>query len=183
MKHWLVLDLEATTDEGGWPLELMEIIEIGAVMVDAEGQELGRYQSFVQPRRLPLLTPFCRDLTHISQADVDGAEPLESTWPAFEAWLGAYETTLAGWCSWGDFDRRLLERAWREHDLHTHLARVPHRNLKQAFAKARGLARPLGLTAALESAGLAFTGMLHRAETDARNTAKLLPASLPAFAR
>ncbi|HEY6610578.1 MAG TPA: exonuclease, partial [Pseudomonas sp.] len=30
MKHWLVIDLEATTDDGGWPIEEMEIIEIGA---------------------------------------------------------------------------------------------------------------------------------------------------------
>ena len=30
MPHWLVIDLEATTDDGGWPLEEMEVIEIGA---------------------------------------------------------------------------------------------------------------------------------------------------------
>ena len=30
MGYWLVIDLEATTEEGGWPVEHMEIIEIGA---------------------------------------------------------------------------------------------------------------------------------------------------------
>lgn len=35
MPHWLVIDLEATTAEGGWPLEEMEIIEIGATLVAA----------------------------------------------------------------------------------------------------------------------------------------------------
>lgn len=30
MDKWLVIDLEATTDEGGWPVADMEIIEIGA---------------------------------------------------------------------------------------------------------------------------------------------------------
>jgi inhibitor of KinA sporulation pathway (predicted exonuclease) len=34
MPHWLVIDLEATTDEGGWPITEMEIIEIGATLVD-----------------------------------------------------------------------------------------------------------------------------------------------------
>jgi inhibitor of KinA sporulation pathway (predicted exonuclease) len=34
MPHWLVIDLEATTDEGGWPVTEMEIIEIGASLVD-----------------------------------------------------------------------------------------------------------------------------------------------------
>jgi inhibitor of KinA sporulation pathway (predicted exonuclease) len=37
MPHWLVIDLEATTDEGGWPLVR------------------------VRPLRRPLLTPFCRN--------------------------------------------------------------------------------------------------------------------------
>ena len=35
MGYWLVIDLEATTEEGGWPVEHMEIIEIGASLVDA----------------------------------------------------------------------------------------------------------------------------------------------------
>ena len=40
MPHWLVIDLEATTDEGGWPVTEMEIIEIGATLVDRKGREL-----------------------------------------------------------------------------------------------------------------------------------------------
>ena len=27
MPHWLIIDLEATTEEGGWPLEEMEMLE------------------------------------------------------------------------------------------------------------------------------------------------------------
>ncbi|BCQ63735.1 hypothetical protein PBOI14_54850 [Pseudomonas sp. Boi14] len=37
MPHWLVIDLEATTDEGGWPVSEMEIIEIGATLVNRQG--------------------------------------------------------------------------------------------------------------------------------------------------
>ncbi|MEE4465595.1 exonuclease, partial [Azotobacter chroococcum] len=40
MDKWLVIDLEATTDEGGWPVKDMEIVEIGASLVDREGHEL-----------------------------------------------------------------------------------------------------------------------------------------------
>jgi inhibitor of KinA sporulation pathway (predicted exonuclease) len=39
MPHWLVIDLEATTDEGGWPVTEMEIIEIGATLVDRKGRD------------------------------------------------------------------------------------------------------------------------------------------------
>ena len=71
MGHWLVIDLEATTDDGGWPVTEMEVIEIGASLVTREGREVDHFQRFVKPRRRPQLTPFCRELTHISQADVD----------------------------------------------------------------------------------------------------------------
>ncbi len=81
MPHWLVIDLEATTAEGGWPLEEMEIIEIGATLVAAaDARELDHFQRFVRPVRRPLLTHFCRDLTHISQANVDGAAHLDTVW-------------------------------------------------------------------------------------------------------
>ena len=53
MGHWLVIDLEATTDEGGWPLEEMEIIEIGASLVGADGHERDHFQRFVKPQRRP----------------------------------------------------------------------------------------------------------------------------------
>jgi len=87
MPHWLVIDLEATTDEGGWPVTDMEIIEIGATLVDRKGRELDQFQRFVRPLRRPLLTPFCRELTHITQANIDAAQPLGEVWPAFERWL------------------------------------------------------------------------------------------------
>jgi len=180
MGHWLVIDLEATTEEGGWPLAEMEIIEIGATLVAADGHELDHFQRFVRPLRRPRLTSFCRELTHISQANVDAAAPLACVWPAFERWLAAHRPRLAGWASWGEYDRRQLEQDWRQHQLASALAEVPHLNLKQRFAEARQLKRPVGLNAALQLAGLHFNGQQHRALVDARNTARLLPLVLPA---
>jgi len=60
MPHWLIIDLEASTDDGGWPVTAMEIIEIGATLVNRQGRELDHFQRFVRPLRRPLLTPFCR---------------------------------------------------------------------------------------------------------------------------
>ncbi len=179
MAHWLVIDLEATTDDGGWPLAEMEIIEIGATLVNREGRELDHFQRFVRPLRRPLLTLFCRELTHISQAQIDGAAPLGEVWPLFERWLGQHQGRLEGWASWGDYDRRQLEQDWRQLGVSSALDQVPHINLKQRFAKARRLERPLGLNGALQLAGLQFNGQQHRALEDARNTARLLPLSLP----
>ncbi|MCY1337125.1 Exonuclease [compost metagenome] len=179
MGLWLVIDLEATTEEGGWPVAEMEVIEIGASLVDAGGRELDHFQRFVRPLRRPCLTAFCRELTHITQASVDGAAPFPSVWAQFERWLAAHGERLAGWASWGDYDRRQLEQEWRQHGQDSLLARLPHLNLKQRFAEMRQLPRPVGLNAALQLAGFNFHGQQHRALEDARNTARLMPLVLP----
>ena len=158
----------------------MEIIEIGATLVNRQGRELDHFQRFVRPQRRPLLTPFCRELTHITQANIDSAQPLTEVCALFERWLGQHHSRLEGWASWGDYDRRQLLQEWQRLQLDSELSRVPHMNLKQRFAKARRLERPLGLNAALQLAGLQFSGQQHRALEDARNTARLLPLTLPA---
>ncbi|UMZ10147.1 3'-5' exoribonuclease [Pseudomonas sp. MPFS] len=179
MPHWLVIDLEATTDEGGWPVSEMEIIEIGATLVNRQGREQDHFQRFVRPQRRPMLTPFCRELTHITQANIDAAAPLTEVWSQFERWLTQHQPRLEGWASWGDYDRKQLQLEWHNQHLHSLLNDVPHMNLKQRFAKARRLERPLGLNAALQLAGMQFNGQQHRALEDARNTARLLPLILP----
>ncbi|MCF5054539.1 exonuclease [Pseudomonas syringae] len=179
MPHWLIIDLEATTDDGGWPVTEMEVIEIGASLVNREGRELDHFQRFVRPLRRPLLTPFCRKLTHISQANIDTAAPITEVWPLFERWLGQHQPRLEGWASWGDYDRLQLELEWQRNGLASALAQTPHVNLKQRFAKARRLDKPLGLNGALQLAGMQFHGQQHRALEDARNTARLLPLILP----
>lgn len=179
MPHWLVIDLEATTEEGGWPLAEMEIIEIGVSLVNQDGRELDHFERFVRPLRRPLLTNFCRELTHITQANIDNAAPLTTVWPQFERWLSHHLPRLAGWASWGEYDRRQLEQEWQQQQLTSALSTLPHVNLKQRFIEVRQLQRPLGLNGALQLAGMQFNGQQHRALVDARNTARLLPLILP----
>jgi inhibitor of KinA sporulation pathway (predicted exonuclease) len=157
----------------------MEIIEIGATLVNQDGRELDHFERFVRPQRRPLLTHFCRELTHISQDNIDSAAPLDTVWPQFERWLGHHLARVVGWASWGDYDKHQLEEEWRQHELSTVLTTLPHVNLKQRFAQARQLQRPMGLNAALQLAGMQFSGQQHRALADARNTGRLLPLILP----
>ena len=178
MPHWLVIDLEATTDDGGWPIEEMEVIEIGASVVTRAGREVDHFQRFIRPQRRPLLTPFCRQLTRIPQANIDAGAPMVQVWQQFERWLGQHLPKLEGWASWGDYDRQQLEQEWQQKKLDSALARLPHMNLKQQFAQARQLRRAPGLNSALQLAGMQFNGQQHRALEDARNTARLLPLIL-----
>jgi inhibitor of KinA sporulation pathway (predicted exonuclease) len=179
MPHWLVIDLEATTEEGGWPVAEMEIIEIGATLVNQDGRELDHFERFVRPQRRPLLTHFCRELTHITQDNIDTAAPLDAVWPQFERWLAHHQPRVMGWASWGEYDKHQLEEQWRQHELTSVLSSMPYVNLKQRFAQARQLQRAPGLNAALQLAGMQFSGQQHRALADARNTGRLLPLILP----
>lgn len=104
---------------------------------------------------------------------------MTEVWPAFERWLAQHQTRLEGWASWGDYDRKQLLQEWQRLQIDSGLSKVPHMNLKQRFAKARRLERPLGLNGALQLAGMQFSGQQHRALEDARNTARLLPLVLP----
>ncbi len=111
---------------------------------------------------------------------MDSAAPFRDVWASFERWLGPHREQLQAWVSWGDYDRQQLHQEWQLHGLHSLLRTLPHINLKQRFAKARHLQRPTGLNGALHLAGMHFCGQQHRALEDARNTARLLPLTLPA---
>lgn len=180
MPLWLVIDLEATTDEGGWPIKEMEIIEIGACLASEQGLEVDSFQSFIKPKRRPLLTPFCKQLTLIRQSEIDGAPSFIQAWQRLEQWLAPYHSRLHGWASWGEYDLSQLQQEWHQHTLDSSLAQHTHLNLKARFASQCQLEKPVGLKRALQLSGLNFQGQQHRALSDARNTARLLPLTLMA---
>jgi inhibitor of KinA sporulation pathway (predicted exonuclease) len=82
-RYLYCVDLEATCDEideseSARKLivtpDQMETIEFGLVVIDLESLEIvDEFQRFVRPQINPTLTHFCKKLTSIQQADVDGA--------------------------------------------------------------------------------------------------------------
>ncbi len=182
-RDYLVIDLEATCDnQGTVPRQEMEIIEIGAVLVDGVTLQAQReFQSFVRPVRHPKLTEFCCELTSIQQEHVDAA-------PNFRQALKALEEFMEGeqplFCSWGDYDHNQFKL-----DAQYHRLKLPfggqHLNLKRAFSEALNTRRRFGMAGALRRVGLPLQGTHHRGIDDARNIACLLPfclgrASMPA---
>ena len=172
--HYLVIDFEATCcDRGTVPRDAMEIIEFGAVMVDAgDFRIVDEFQNFVRPQRHPRLTGFCTQLTSIRQADVDAAPTFPDCVAAFESWLGRYRDVA--FCSWGDYDRNQLQRDCDFHRIANPVS-APHRNVKRLFSERQGLKNKYGLAEAVARVGLAFSGTHHRGIDDARNIARLLP--------
>ncbi|MEE1652602.1 MULTISPECIES: 3'-5' exonuclease [Brachymonas] len=174
----LVIDLEATCEEHQSGIADMEIIEVGACWATPDGTVRDTFQRFVRPVQKPLLSNFCRELTRISQQDVDTA----ACWPEVAAELADFASLHAVpepiWASWGQYDARQILRDCQQHQTPHPLAGWQHLNLKAAFAQRRGI-RQTGMGTALQLVGLVLEGQHHRALADAMNTAKLLPFSLP----
>jgi inhibitor of KinA sporulation pathway (predicted exonuclease) len=172
--HYLVIDVEATTDENNRtvPRNQMEIIEIGAVLVDARTLEPeADFQTFVKPVRHSRLTELCTKLTTITQRDVDGAPRFPE---AIEHLRRFVDGRDALFCSWGQYDRNQFEQ-----DASYHRVTLPfrnrHLNLKEQFSVQLGESRRHGMDGALRRVGLSLAGTHHRGIDDARNIARLLP--------
>jgi inhibitor of KinA sporulation pathway (predicted exonuclease) len=172
--YFLVIDLEATCcDKKTIQRHEMEIIEIGAVMVDAKNlTAVSEFQTFIKPLRNPILTQFCQQLTSITQAEVDRAETYPNAIAHFKQWQFQYSNFIFG--SWGDYDRKQFEQDSKFHKIPYPIA-SEHINLKHLFTVNQNLKKRSGMAQALELVGLNLMGTHHRGIDDARNIARLLP--------
>ena len=180
--HYLIVDLESTCcDRNGAnpnliPRHEMEIIEIGAVLLDANSlRTLDEFNTFIHPVRHPKLTAFCTQLTTIQQSDVDTAPNFPEAIQAFQTWLAPYSRLL--FCSWGDYDKTQLAQDCAYHQLAFPLA-APHLNIKRQFTDSQNLPKRYGMDGALKMAGLELLGTHHRGIDDVRNMAQLMPYTL-----
>ncbi|MAS92733.1 MAG: exonuclease [Verrucomicrobiales bacterium] len=168
----IIVDIEATCcNDASFPRHQMEIIEIGAVAVDSyTGEFDSEYQTFIRPVRNPILTDFCKELTNITQDQVDSADCYPTAMKPFREWLaslGDYD-----FCSWGDYDRKQFVQDSEFHRCGYPFA-GPHRNLKVEFAEAIGAKKKMGVGGALKHLGLEFEGTPHRGIDDAHNIARI----------
>jgi len=176
----LCVDLEATCDEtiagpGASPLliapEQMETIEIGLIVLDlTTRREVDCFQSFIRPRLNPILTPFCKNLTTISQFDIDDAEGFRETMQRLREFTAMYPE--AAWCSWGSYDAKQLQRDDAINSCNSPLNHLPHFNVKDWFEGIHNQ-RPKGLKSNVLQLGLEWQGVYHRGIDDARNVAAI----------
>ena len=153
-----------------------ETIEIGAVALDAVGAIESEFDCFIKPVVHPQMSDFCRDLTSITQSDVDGAPFFAAAFARFVAWAqsGGEPLTLV---SWGDFDPRQLQVDCARAGVEYPLAFARHVNIKQRFALARNI-KPVGMARALKMLEMPLAGTHHRGIDDARNIAKIAQTML-----
>jgi 3'-5' exoribonuclease 1 len=184
MKRFVIFDLEATCFEDSRTDDIKpfgfdnEIIEIGAVMLDSEGNEISRFQSFAKPKLYPTLSNFCKELTTIKQEDVDSAEPLADVLINFINWCDG--ATLV---SWGFYDKTQLSKDLIKNDLEYLLDDIEdHKSLKHLYASWNNLPRKgVGVSRALKIEGLKFVGTPHRGIDDAINIANIFRKYIDRF--
>ncbi len=172
----IVVDLEATCWDTSRPRSQMEIIEIGAVRLDAALTIVDEFACFVRPVVEPKLSQFCTALTTITQADVDAADMFAAVFGRFLEWIGTGPYRL---CSWGFFDVGQFRLDCTRFGLvFPQEFESDHVNIKQLFADWKGVRR-CGMTAALDLLGLPLVGTHHRGIDDACNIARIVQETLP----
>jgi 3'-5' exoribonuclease 1 len=165
---FVVVDVEATCDnDGSITLATQEVIEIGAVLVSDAGEIGSEFSAFVRPKAK--LTPFCTELTTITQLQVDQAANFLGAWVMFLRWL-------KGDCrfvSWGMFDWDLLkiecERS-RVHFPFHEFVNLPHKTRHKLGTGSQRIA--------MKKLGIVPSGTRHRALDDAKNYARILSCLL-----
>ena len=171
-RYSVFVDLEATCcDQNSFPRDQMEIVEIGAVRVlSSTGEVDSEFGAFVKPVRNPILTPFCRKLTTISQEDIQSASSYPQVLAAFSSWLEIRPDY--DFCSWGNYDKQQFIQDCQYHGLAYPFSGA-HRNLKAEFSTAIQSKKRFGLGEAIRKIGLQFQGTAHRGIDDARNLARV----------
>ena len=168
--NYIVLDLEATCWEGH-DKSRNETIEIGAVKVNSNKQIVSEFEKFIKPIRFPVLSNFCKQLTSITQQQVDEAKHYYEVIEEFKKWIG-YPNKNYLLCSWGIYDRKQFESDNELNNLESDWT-INHISLKHQYSKFKKLKRALGMKRALEHEGIKLEGFHHRGIDDARNISKI----------
>ena len=167
----LIIDLEATCWPGEPPPgETAEIIEIGLCVLDLQTLERTHKRSLlVRPER-SRVSAFCTELTTLTQEDVDAGLTLASACRVLE---NTYLSRRRTWASFGDYDRRMLQRCCEQSGVPFPMGRT-HLNVKNLHALVYGLDEEEELVATLKRHGHSLVGTHHRGHDDAWNIALVL---------
>ena len=98
--NYLIFDLE-WNNTFGRDVNINEIIEIGAVLLDGSLMEIGRFSTFVRPRIARKLNSRTKSLTHITNQDIQNGISFQQAVSELTDFMGAEETAAL---SWGDTD-------------------------------------------------------------------------------
>lgn len=108
--NYIVMDLEWNQSPLGKEFEIknmpFEIIEIGAVKLDEQLNEIGRFHKLIKPKVYKGLHYKTREIVHLTMEELNKGEYFVKAIKAFLAWCG--EEYI--FCTWGTMDLMELQR-------------------------------------------------------------------------
>ncbi|MFC4810294.1 exonuclease domain-containing protein [Paenibacillus sp. GCM10023250] len=175
---YIVLDIEFNGRKFASDLP-MEVIEIGAVRLDAELRQTGQFTALVKPVYFAKLNDFIQKKTGIPQEGIDAAEGFPAVVNDFLAWLGPSERFLI--ITWGGEDMKRIVFDTRMHGLDDAYWRaVNYFDLLKGYIRHKGVTNDVSVENALADLGISGDdNQAHRALDDARMTAEIFRAVFP----
>ncbi|XP_065706635.2 ERI1 exoribonuclease 2 isoform X2 [Patagioenas fasciata] len=177
--YLIVLDFEATC----WGRAERRVPEIREIESE--------FHTYVQPQEHPVLSDFCKELTGITQNQVDEAVPLNICLSQFWKWIQKIqrekkiifssdvpshsnsEAKLCTFVTWTDWDLGVcLQYECKRKQLRKPDILNFWIDLKATYRTFYNR-KPKGLSGALQDLGIAFAGREHSGLDDSRNTARL----------
>lgn len=180
MKH-IVVDLEMNNIKRKTParkFSKMETIEIGAVMLDEDFNEISSFRTYVRPEYNDHIENKIVHLTGITDEMVCGAPKFNDALRMFTHWcLGMGDEVIV--YSWSNNDyiqisNEMLLKHYEILEEEEVILKKEWSDFQNEFDLNLGFDRCLSLSLALDMAGIDFSGRQHDALDDAKNTAMLL---------
>ena len=180
MKH-IVIDLEMNTLDKKFKDERIicgsEIIQIGAVLLDEQYQEIGSFNTLVKPQYNERIERKFERLTGITTEMVQNAPVFSEAIGQFLSWCRSIRDDIQIY-QWSESD---YEQIAKELVLKRICLDPEDRELLKGFqdfqkeyGETLGLSKAVSLKDAVMYAGVDFSGKEHDALDDAKNTASLL---------
>ncbi|GAE89011.1 3'-5' exonuclease [Acetivibrio straminisolvens] len=147
-----------------------EIIEIGAIKLNENLQEIGVFSSFIKPKHFKKLFPVVKQKTKITQDQINSADSFRNVIKQFIRWIGDDFILI----SWGHDDVHNLILNCKFNRIRTDWLKR-NIDIQKQFSTIYNL--PSGQRYSLENAlsliGVEIGENLHRALNDAEYTAKI----------
>ncbi len=171
---YIVLDLEWNMGSRREELKIMpfEIIEIGAVKLDENLTETGRFSRLIRPQVYKRMHWANKKVVHIENSDLQDAENFEMVYSEFLAFCGDEPYTF---CTWSDTDLTELQRNIYYFDcLPLSEGPLEFLDIQKLNGYHNGSPKErLSLEKAVEEYGIPENKGFHRAVNDAAYTAEI----------
>lgn len=177
MKRFVCIDIEMSEINGKSRRNVHgmrhEVIQIGAVMLDENYNQISSFSIFVKPT-FSTINQTIEDLTGITNEMVENADDFITAFDKYCYWLGNEDVTTFCWSDsnynqlWNEVNLKARHRTDLLDMLKTFV------NLQKTFGDLLNAPKAISLESAIKLSSGKFEGQKHTALSDAYNTAKIL---------